>query len=77
MRPILILPVLAAALLGASALQASLFSWGPVRPSYQLVMQYRTDAYVLDYNLTKEGCNDALPFGDNLKHVHFSCVVEA
>lgn len=76
MRPILILPILAAALLGTSALQASLFSWGPAQPSYQLVMQYRTDAYILEHELTEDECAEALPFGDNLKHVHFSCVVE-
>lgn len=76
MRPILLLPIIAAALLGASALQASLATWGPISPSYQLVMQYRTDAYVLDHDLTKADCADALPFGDNLKHVHFSCEVE-
>ncbi|HUD90086.1 hypothetical protein [Sphingobium sp.] len=75
MRPILLLPIIAAALLGTSALQATLTKWGPTEPSYQLVMQYRTDAYVLDSGLTKDDCDDALPFGDNIKHVHFSCVV--
>jgi hypothetical protein len=48
----------------------------PADPTYQLIMYYRTDAYVLDHDLTKEDCGDALPFGDNLKHVQFSCEQE-
>jgi hypothetical protein len=72
-KSFLILPVIAAGVLGTSALQASLSSWGPVDPTYQLVLQYRTDIHVLDHGLTQEDCAQALPFGDNVKQVHFAC----
>jgi hypothetical protein len=74
-NPFFLYPVIALGLLGATALHAS-YRWGPSDASYELVMEYRTDAYVLDRGLTKDDCDDALPFGDQLKHVHFSCVVE-
>ncbi|MGF7152590.1 hypothetical protein GGR40_000332 [Novosphingobium gossypii] len=73
--PFFLFPIIGLGLLGASALHAS-YSWGPAEAGYQLVMEYRSEAYVLDSDLTKDDCNEALPFGDQLKHVHFVCVAE-
>lgn len=73
---IILSPVIAGALLCGSTLHAGLATWSPVDPTYQLVMQYRADAYVLDHDPTKDDCADALAFGDNLKHSHFSCEQE-
>ena len=77
LKSYLILPIAAFGVLTAASLQAAYpAKWSGLDRSYQLVMQYRADAFVLDHDLTQEDCAQALPFGDELKHVHFSCEVE-
>lgn len=77
MRSYIILPLVAFGVLTAASLQAAYpAKWSGSDDSYQLVMQYRADAFVLDHGLTREDCTQALPYGDDLKHVHFTCEVE-
>lgn len=75
-NPLNFAPVVALLALGAGAVQAHLDKWGPTEPAFKLVMQYRTDSYVLDHGMTRQDCSEALPFGDPVKLVHFSCEQE-
>lgn len=41
--------------------------------TWQLVMEYRGDAFVIDHSLTLADCLAALPRNDVARHVTFAC----
>lgn len=48
----------------------------PVVPTYELVMEYRSDRFVIDHDLSIADCVDALPRNDPYRKLSFACELE-
>lgn len=63
----------------ASAYSAGIFAKVPrlkLEPTYELVMEYRDNRFVLDHDLTLTDCLDAVPHGDPYRKLSFACELE-
>lgn len=47
-----------------------------VEPTYELVMTYKSDRFVIDHDLSITDCVDELPRSDPYKSVSFACKLE-
>ena len=79
-NPLIIIPAVAAlvgAAVGAQALSSPRWvELGASADRYQLVMEYRGEAFVIDHAMTRTDCFEAMPYSDPLKGLSFTCEME-